>query len=301
MRLVLIIICFMASLSNIFMPIKKAYSVIYFKDGLNKTLYNARALNIEYKPRGILGFIFLSPLSYKLPKKYLIWFYFYCIMPIISNIILRLPMIKKILILLSLSFFLFSCSQQRDIFNEGTSKNFIQKNIDSPSFGNPAAKVQLIEFGDFQCPACIFFEKEIWQKLFKDYVLTNKIWITYKNFPLSAHRNAPEDALAAMCAHEQWKYMDFATRMYAFEDEKKWLVVTKEDRENIAASAWADMIKFKQCVLEWRYVDKIKQDMELGEKMWLQWTPSVYANWQLINFDSVEGFFKILDQLIAQQ
>ncbi|EKE28251.1 MAG: DsbA oxidoreductase [uncultured bacterium (gcode 4)] len=209
-------------------------------------------------------------------------------------------MIKKILILLSLSFFLFSCSQERDILDPDTEKTFIQKNIDSPFFWNPESKVQLIEFGDFQCPACIFFEKEIWEKLYKEYALTNKIGLTYKNFPLSIHRNAPEDSLAAMCAHEQWKYKDFADKMYALEDEKKWLIVTQEERQSIAWSIWADIEKFNQCVSEWRYVDRIKQDMALGEKMWLQWTPSVYANWQLINFDSVEWFFKILDQLLAK-
>ena len=209
-------------------------------------------------------------------------------------------MAKKSLILLSLSFFLLSCWQTRDIFNEETAKTFIQKDISSPFFWDPKAKVQLIAFWDFQCPACILFEKAIWEKLLKEYALTNKIWLTYKNFPLSIHKNAPEDALAAMCAHEQWKYKEFATWMYALEDEKKWLLLTKEDRQWVAKVAWLDVASFDKCVLEWRYVDKIKQDMSLWEKMWLQWTPSVYANWQLISFDSVESFFNIIDQLLTK-
>jgi protein-disulfide isomerase len=209
-------------------------------------------------------------------------------------------MTKKILILLSISFFLFSCTKERDILNDSSNSTYIQKNIDSPFFWNPSSKVQLIAFGDFQCPACIFFEKEIGERLLKDYALTNKIWITYKNFPLSIHKNAPEDSLAAMCMHEQWKYKDFAVKMYALEDLKKWLIVSKEDRQNVAKEAWADLVKFNQCVTEWRYIDKIKEDMKIWEKMWLLWTPSVYANWQIINFDSVESFFKIIDQLLVK-
>jgi hypothetical protein len=103
-----------------------------------------------------------------------------------------------------------------------------------------------------------------------------------------------------MCAHEQWKYKDFAVKMYTLEDEKKGLIVTKEDRQKIAGWIWLDMANYNSCVSEWRYVDRIKQDMAQWEKMWLLGTPSVYANWQIVNFDSVESFFKIIDQLSAK-
>lgn len=209
-------------------------------------------------------------------------------------------MLKKILLIVLVSFFLLSCWQQRDIFNEETAKTFINKNIESPFYWDLQAKVQLVIYSDFQCPACIRFESAIGNKLLNDYALTNKIGLTYKNFPLNIHKNAPEDALASMCAHEQDKYKEFAINMYSLEEEKNWLILTLEDRQWVAQKSGLDMTKFNQCVLEWRYVDKIKQDMIDWEKIWLQWTPSVYANGTLINYTDEENFFKIIDSLIKK-
>lgn len=209
-------------------------------------------------------------------------------------------MLKKILPIVLVSFFLLSCSQQRDIFDTETAKTFITKDIESPFFWDSQAKIQLVIYWDFQCPACIRFENAIGIKLLNDYALTNKIGLTYKNFPLNIHKNAPEDALAAMCAHEQDKYKEFATNMYALEEEKSWLILTKEDRQWVATKSWLDLTKFNQCVLEWRYVEKIMKDMTEWEKIGLQWTPSVYANWTLINYKDEQGFFSIVENLIKQ-
>lgn len=201
-----------------------------------------------------------------------------------------------------LSLILTSCwSIQRDILNDtNLNAKFIQKEIESPTFWNLNAKVQLIEFADFQCPACIRFNNAIWQKLMKEYVLTNKIWITFKNFPLNIHVNAPEDALAWLCAHEKWKYLDFAEKMYSKEEEKSWIEISREERIGIAKEIWLDTQDFAKCIDEWRYVNKIKSDMQEWDKMWLEWTPSIYANWKLINYNSEESFFQIIDQLIKQ-
>ncbi|MDD2565923.1 MAG: thioredoxin domain-containing protein [Candidatus Gracilibacteria bacterium] len=207
-------------------------------------------------------------------------------------------MFKKVLTLIFASFILLSCTAERDIFNEETAKSFKNQNIESPFFGNPNSKVQLMIFSDFQCPACINFEKTIGNKLLTEYALTNKIGLTYKNFPLNIHVNAPEDALASMCAHEQNKYNDFAVKMYALEEQKNGLRLSTEDRQGVAKAAGLDVAKFNQCVLEGRYVDKVKQDMAEGEKMGLQGTPSVYANGKLIGFNSSESFYTILDGLL---
>lgn len=210
-------------------------------------------------------------------------------------------MLKKIIPVILISLFLLSCSvQQRDIFNEETAKTFINKDISSPFFWDSNSKVQLEIYWDFQCPACIRFENAIWLKLLKDYALTNKIGLTYKNYPLSSHKNAPEDALAAMCAHEQWKYKDFAINMYSLEEEKNWLILTTEDRQWVAQKSWVDLDRFNQCVTEWRYVNKIKQDMADWDKKWLEWTPSIYANWILMQYNSIEDFFKIIDSLLKK-
>ncbi len=152
-------------------------------------------------------------------------------------------------------------------------------------------------FTDFQCPACIQFEKIIGGPLFEEYVNTKKIGLEYRMYPLSIHKNAPEDALASLCAESQWKYKEFAKEMYGLEDQKKWDPVSTDDRENIAKKIGLDTGKFQTCMKEWNYVSKIKEDMALGDQLWLQGTPSVYINGKKIDFRSREGLFKIIDAM----
>lgn len=204
----------------------------------------------------------------------------------------------KIIISIFFWSILFWCQNNtsRNIFNEAN--NFIEKPIESPFYGNKSSKVQLMIFSDFQCPACIRFEEAIWEKLEKDYINTNKIWVTYKNFPLEMHPNAPEDALWALCAHEQWKYLEFSKKIFTLEKDKAWLEVNNKERLEISKKIWLDTKKYEECVKNWNYVTKIKNDMAEGEKMWLQWTPSVYINWTLANMQKFDDVFLIIDNIL---
>ena len=205
----------------------------------------------------------------------------------------------KSLILLSIStFLLVSCQNSTDYTYQKNNTPIASKTIDSPFFWDPNAKVQMMIFADFQCPACIYFENNAWKKILNDYALTNKIGLTYKNFPLPFHKNAFDDASASLCALNQGKYKDFAEKMYAFEDSTKWLRTTKENRQSIAKDVWLNLDSFNKCMDEWNYVNKINDDIDLWNKLWLVWTPSVYVNWKIIEFRNPDEFFKILDQLI---
>ncbi len=130
---------------------------------------------------------------------------------------------KKLLFLL-LPFFLLSCGESTPVAPQ------ISKDIESAVFGAPSSKVQLTIFADYECPACIYFEKTIGQELYEKYVQTNKISVTYKNFPLPQHKNAERDALAALYALSNGKYWEFNLLMYDLEDQKKGDKVTDEER-----------------------------------------------------------------------
>ncbi len=206
-------------------------------------------------------------------------------------------MFKKFLIIISSIFLLLSCNLQQEK-KELNSKNIIPKSIESPFFWNREAKIQLVIFSDFECPACIMFEKVIWDKLITDYVNTNKIWLTFKNFPLSYHQNALYDAHASLCAHAWNKFLEFFKEIYALEEQKSWETVLDEEREQIATKVGLNLLNFQKCMNEWNYIWKIQEDIKLWESMWLNGTPSIYANWKLLKFSSYEQFFQILDQLI---
>src|ERR1700682_3920459 len=58
---------------------------------------------------------------------------------------------------------------------------------------NPSAKITIVEFGDYQCPACgqAF---PITEQVLQNY--GNKVNFVFRNFPLPQHKNAPMAAEA---------------------------------------------------------------------------------------------------------
>lgn len=195
---------------------------------------------------------------------------------------------KKILFLL-LPFLLLSCGEPTPTVPQ------VSKDIESAVFGAPSSKVQLTVFADYECPACIYFEKTIGQELYGKYVKTNKITITYKNFPLPQHKNAARDALAGLYALSQGKYWEFSLEMYALEDEKKGDIITDGERVALGKKVGLDPVEMQKSLDEGWYLSQISKEKQEGEAKGLEGTPSIYLNGTIMKFKSKEEFFGMID------
>lgn len=180
----------------------------------------------------------------------------------------------------------------------GTPK--VDKTIPSAFEGSKTSKVQLVIFSDFQCPACQILHDLIWPKLEKEYIDNAKIGVTYKNFPLQQHQNAPGDALAGLCATSLGKYRPFAEKMYALEKAKQNADVFDQERVQVAKDAGIDEAAFTSCYSEGWYAKQIEAEMAEGDKLRLDHTPSVYLNGTIMSFKSEEEFFAIIDASLAK-
>ncbi|HBB27190.1 TPA: hypothetical protein DCZ36_01675 [Candidatus Gracilibacteria bacterium] len=198
---------------------------------------------------------------------------------------------KKFLFLL-LPFLLLSCGEPTSVTPQ------VSKNIESAVFGTPSSKVQLTIFADYECPACIYFEKTIGEELYKNYVKTNKITVTYKNFPLPQHKNAERDALSALYALSQGKYWEFSKEMYALEDQKKGDKVTDEERTALGKKIELDPIEMQKSLDEGWYLNQIIKEKNEGEAMGLEGTPSIYLNGKIMKFKSKEEFFGMIEAVL---
>src|SRR4030065_1286727 len=76
-----------------------------------------------------------------------------------------------------------------------------------PVKGNPQAKVRIVEYSDFQCPACQYAQGAL-KQVVEEYGET--VQIIFNDFPLvTNHPNALPAAEAAQCAYSQqrvWEY-----------------------------------------------------------------------------------------------
>lgn len=94
-------------------------------------------------------------------------------------------------------------------------------------FGSPTAKVVLIEYGDFECPACALYVPLVSQ-LEKDF--SDTLAVVFRNFPLRGlHANADAAAQASEAAHLQGKFWEMHDKLY--ESQIEW--EKKPDAKNI--------------------------------------------------------------------
>lgn len=161
----------------------------------------------------------------------------------------------------------------------------LQKSGDSAghfSLGDKNAKVQIIEFSDFQCPFCYRYFMNTFPKIVKDYVATGKAYYTYYNFPLNIHPQAPKAAEAALCAAEQDKYWEYHDLL--FSNQNLWSGNAEDTKvyQTLAQVMSLDTGKFSECLSSGKYTATVQNDLVEGEKRQISGTPTVFINDQKI-------------------
>ena len=85
------------------------------------------------------------------------------------------------------------------------------------TFGNPKAKVTVIEYASPTCPVCAKFMMDDYPRLKRDYIDTNKIFYVFRTFPRVADDVAAEKLARCFPAD---KYMEFQDSLYR--NQSKW-------------------------------------------------------------------------------
>ncbi|MEK7645932.1 MAG: thioredoxin domain-containing protein [Patescibacteria group bacterium] len=170
----------------------------------------------------------------------------------------------------------------------------------SHSTVNPDAKVNIVEFGDFQCPACAaaFPIVEQLLALYKDNPQVNFV---SRNFPLSQHQYALLTAEAAEAAGAQEKYWEMYRLIYANYDE--W--VNSADPTSIlvgyATQLKLDVSRFKSEVAANKYSAIIEQDKQDGLAIGINSTPTFFINGiKEVGIQNFADFKARVDAALAQ-
>ena len=83
--------------------------------------------------------------------------------------------------------------------------------------GNKDAKVVLIEYSDFQCPACALYYPVL-NKFSEEF--GDRLAIVYRHFPLPQHQHAKSMAYAAEAAGKQGKFWEMHDMI--FDNQRSW-------------------------------------------------------------------------------
>jgi protein-disulfide isomerase len=179
-------------------------------------------------------------------------------------------------------------------------------------YGKADAKVTIVEYGDFECPACAYFHpvmKEVKEK-YKD-----QISFQFKHFPLvQSHRNALAAHRAAEAAGKQGKFYEMHDMLY--ENVESWNGPSSTDPvgiqtdaaikifEGYAQELGLDMTKFRTDVQDSTTSATINADTAEGKNLYrIEGTPTFIINGQKVEdtstIDTVEEVSKIIDEALG--
>lgn len=165
--------------------------------------------------------------------------------------------------------------------------------------GNPNASVVLLEYGDFQCPACGTYHPVL-KQLKSEYA--DRVAFVYRHFPLNTiHKSADISARATEAAALQGKFWEMHDKL--FENQKEW--TTGNDEEVImgyAQELGLNMDQFRADINSDVVKNAVEQGRLSGVRSGVNSTPSFFLNGLKIqNPRSLQEFKQVIDQALAAQ
>ena len=162
--------------------------------------------------------------------------------------------------------------------------------------GNKESKVVLVEYSDFQCPACGAFSAVV-KQLNAEY--GSKMQFVYRHFPLPQHGNAKLAAYAAEAAGKQNKFWEMHDLL--FEHQQDWS--ESNNAENIflgyAKSLGLNIEQYQNDFNSKEVADKVNKDYQNGDQAGISATPTFFLNGKKLELTSYEELGNIIKQTIA--
>jgi protein-disulfide isomerase len=160
------------------------------------------------------------------------------------------------------------------------------------SRGPHDAKVEIVEFSDFQCPFCQQAYPTV-QRILSSY--GDRIKFVYRHYPLPNHPNAFPAAEAAACADAQGKFWEFHDRLFANSSQ-----LSDDALKQHAAALGLDTAAFSSCLDDHQMKAKVEKDFQDGEMAGVTGTPAFFINGRpLEGAQPFELFKRDIDEELA--
>lgn len=163
---------------------------------------------------------------------------------------------------------------------------------DDPSRGSASAPVTVIEFTDFQCPACRAIHPAL-EELLKSYA--DRVRFVVRDFPLEQHQQARKAAEAANAANAQGKFFEYAALLFKNQE-----ALDIASLKKYAAELGLDQARFNSALDGGTYAAEVQKDIADGEEYGVDSTPTVFINGVRQRDLSPEGLRAGLERALAK-
>lgn len=168
------------------------------------------------------------------------------------------------------------------------------------TIGENKKNVVLLEYGDYQCPACGAYYTVVKQVIEK---YKEDIKFQFKNFPLQQiHPNARAASRAAEAAGKQNKFWEMHDLLYEQQSTWKQSTAVNGIFESYAKQLNLNIEQYKKDFASEEVNNIINADFSAGTKAGVNSTPTFFLQGKKIEEapQDLEGFSKLIDQAIKE-
>jgi protein-disulfide isomerase len=164
---------------------------------------------------------------------------------------------------------------------------------DDPSRGDVNAPVTMVEFTDFQCPACSAMQPVL-EEVLKSY--GNKVRFVVRDFPLNQHANARKAAEAADAANAQGKFFEYTALLFQRQN-----ALDVPSLKKYATELGLNRARFDAELDGGAYAAEVKHDVDDGEIYGIESTPTIFINGVMLRTLSADSLREAIDRAAKPQ
>ena len=178
--------------------------------------------------------------------------------------------------------------------------------------GDPDAPITILEFGDFQCPACQQFATFVKPQIDLAYVDSGIARFVFHDYPLGPASGHPHSFLAARgarCALDQGPEYFWPFHDQLFANQSRWggsQGPPTSDFESYAATIGLDVDDFARCLDSDRHADVVSANIRLGMELGVSGTPTIFVSKvggrgiRVNRWSEFESFRTVIERLMEE-
>ncbi len=157
-------------------------------------------------------------------------------------------------------------------------------------YGDPDAPITIMEFGNYQCPACQTFAFQVKPQVDLAYIQTGQAKLVFHDFPTTPLPHSFLAARAVRCAGDQDRYFEYHDEV--FRTLREWSAPRSPvgHFNDLAAQVGLDGQAFEMCLESDRHADVVTANLTLGLKLGVTGTPTIFVHDGGRPFQRLGGF-----------
>lgn len=149
----------------------------------------------------------------------------------------------------------------------------VDTSMGSPILGSVNAPITIVEFGDYQCPQCDKWFREVSPSIEDNYIKTGKANLVFVDLAFFGP-DSTKAAEASYCANDQGKYWEFHNLLYSNQRGTNDGWANSDNLKKFASQLGLNMDLFNTCLDGDNYKKRVAHNVQVAQDNGAKGTPT---------------------------